>query len=58
MAIGKITLSLVKTLSPESLVWDRDVRGFGVRRQRDAIKYVLKTRIRGRDHIGSDFLVA
>jgi Phage integrase central domain len=26
------------------------VRGFGVRRQRQALKYILKTRIRGKDH--------
>jgi integrase len=50
MAVARITLNLVRSLPPGSLVWDREVRGFGVRRQRQAVKYVLKTRIRGRDH--------
>jgi hypothetical protein len=43
-------LSVVKTLQPGSVVWDRDVKGFGVRRQRQKIKYILKSRIRGKDH--------
>jgi integrase len=50
MAVAKVTLSLVKGLPPGSLVWDSDVQGFGVRRQLQAVKYVLKARIRGRDH--------
>jgi len=50
MAVAKITLSLVKGLPPGSLVWDSVVQGFGVRRQLQAVKYVLKARIRGRDH--------
>ena len=50
MTVAKITLSLVKTLQPGSVVWDWDVKGFGIRRQRQAIKYVLKSRIRGKDH--------
>src|SRR3974390_2771091 len=36
--------------SSGSLVWDRDVKGVGVRRQRQAVKYILKSRIRGKDH--------
>lgn len=50
MTVAKITLNVVKTLQPGSLVWDRDVKGFGIRRQRQEIKYVLKSRIRGEDH--------
>ena len=50
MTVAKITLNVVKTLPPGSVVWDRDLKGFGVRRQREAVKYVLKSRIRGRDH--------
>ena len=50
MTVAKITLSLVKTLQPGSVVWDWDVKGFGIRRQRQAIKYVLKSRIRVKDH--------
>ena len=50
MTVAKITLMLVKSLQPNSIVWDREVKGFGVRRQRYEIKYVLKSRVRGRDH--------
>ena len=50
MAVARITLNLIRNLPPGSLVWDREVRGFGVRRQRQAVKYILKTRIRGKDH--------
>jgi len=50
MTVAKITLNVVKTLQPGSVVWDRDVKGFGIRRQRQAIKYILKSRIRGKDH--------
>ncbi len=44
----RITKGLVDALKPGSLVWDSDVVGFGVRRQRVAKIYVLKTRIGGR----------
>lgn len=50
MTVTRITLSLVKNLPPNSVVWDRDVKGFGVRRQRRETKYILKSRVRGRDH--------
>ena len=50
MTVAKITLNVVKSLQPGSVVWDRDVKGFGVRRQRQAVKYVLKSRIRRKDH--------
>ena len=44
----RITKRLVDALKPGSMVWDSDVVGFGVRRQRVARMYVLKTRIGGR----------
>jgi integrase len=44
----KITIPLVKALRPGETIWDNDVRGFGVRRQRRDRVYVLKTRIGGR----------
>ena len=44
----RITKSVVDKLEPDSLVWDSDLRGFGVRCQRQAKKYVLKTRVHGR----------
>jgi hypothetical protein len=50
MTVAKITLNVVKTFPRDTIVWDRDVKGFGVRRQRQAINYILKSRIRGRDH--------
>jgi integrase len=50
MPVAKITLTVVKHLRPNSIVWDRDVKGFGVRRQRREIKYIVKSRVRGRDH--------
>ena len=44
----RITKRVVDSLGPGSLVWDSDVVGFGVRRQRVAKIYLLKTRIGGR----------
>ncbi len=44
----RITKRLVDALRPGEIAWDSDVRGFGVRRQRKAKIYVLKTRIGGR----------
>src|SRR6266581_6903269 len=44
----RITIPLVKSLTPGETSWDSDVRGFGVRRQRRDPVYVLKTRIDGR----------
>ncbi|WP_422040140.1 tyrosine-type recombinase/integrase [Roseibium sp.] len=44
----RISKSVVDKLEPGELVWDSEVRGFGVRCQRKAKKYVLKTRVDGR----------
>lgn len=44
----RITKSLVDKLEPGDQRWDSDVRGFGVRCQRQAKVYVLKTRVRGK----------
>ena len=44
----RITKRVVDSHGPGSLVWDSDVVGFGVRRQRVAKIYLLKTRIGGR----------
>jgi integrase len=43
----RITKTVVDKLGPGDLRWDSEVRGFGVRCQRQAKKYVLKTRING-----------
>jgi integrase len=45
---NRITIPLVKSLAPGEVLWDSDLRGFGVRRQRRDPVYVLKTRIEGR----------
>ncbi len=44
----RITKSIVDRLKPDEIRWDADVRGFGIRCQRKAKKYVLKTRVNGR----------
>ena len=45
----RITKSAVARLSADGLwLWDTEVRGFGVRRQKHVAVYVLKTRIDGR----------
>ena len=52
MALGKITKTLVERLKPGDLVWDADhrevVKGFGARRQRRDVFYLLRYRINGR----------
>jgi integrase len=44
----RITIPVVKSLRPGETIWDTEVRGFGVRRQRRNPVFVLKTRIAGR----------
>lgn len=44
----RISKSVVDRLGPGDLRWDADVRGFGIRCQRQAKKYILKTRVNGR----------
>ena len=44
----RITKRLVEALKPGSIIWDTDVKGFGVRCQRRDKIYVLKTRTGGR----------
>jgi Arm DNA-binding domain len=43
-----ITIPAVKTLPAGTALWDGDVHGFGVRRQRRDAVYILKYRFRGR----------
>ena len=52
MASGR-TLTKVKVdkLAPASVVWDSDVRGFGVRRQRRDAVYILKYRSGGKQRV-------
>ncbi len=44
----KITKSLVDSLGPHSTIWDSEIVGFGVRRQRRHAVFVLKTIINKR----------
>ena len=44
----RITNRVVNTLEPGGLVWDTDVRGFGVRCQRRDKVYVLKAKAKGK----------
>ena len=46
----RITLRGVQTLTPGGILWDADVKGFGVRCQRRDKVYILKTRIGGRTY--------
>ena len=48
MAKRKITKRTVDSLKPGELVWDTVVRGFGVRRQREARVYLVKYRFGNR----------
>src|SRR5262249_9006353 len=43
-----VTTRNVEVLQPGKVLWDREVGGFGVRRQRDTRVYFLKTRTNGR----------
>ncbi|HME23863.1 MAG TPA: tyrosine-type recombinase/integrase [Acetobacteraceae bacterium] len=51
MATKRITAAAVEGLASGAVIWDSEVRGFGIRhRARDRI-YLLKTRIKGRQRI-------
>jgi hypothetical protein len=43
----KLTKRTVEALLPNEVVWDGELRGFGARRQRSAISYVLRYRVNG-----------
>ncbi len=45
---ARISQSVVKALQPGGIVWDTEIKGFGVRRQADTPAYFLKTRFKGR----------
>ena len=44
----RLTKTVVDKLEPGEVLWDSEVRGYGIRCQRKAKKYVLKTRMNGR----------
>lgn len=49
MTTAKLTLTNIKSLKPNSILWDSEVRGFGARRQTaDGVYFVLKKRVNGK----------
>src|ERR1700759_4032662 len=52
MAVSNVTIRAVQALKPDQTIWDAGhreaVRGFGARRQRDAVAYFIKYRAHGR----------
>lgn len=46
--MGRISKRAVDTLQPGNILWDDDVRGFGVRCQKHAKVYILKATVVGR----------
>jgi integrase len=44
LSVHRISLKAIAELAPGQTIWDSDVKGFGVRRQRHAAVYVLKCR--------------
>lgn len=44
MTVRRITLKAIAELAPGQTIWDADVKGFGIRCQRRAAVYVLKSR--------------
>ncbi len=48
MAVKRITKHVVDKLDHGTTIWDIEPRGFGVRRQRRDVKYILKYRFNGR----------
>ena len=45
MAVRRVTKAVVDRLPISGVIWDADVRGFGVRRQQRDASYVLKVRV-------------
>jgi integrase len=43
-----ITIRTVQALKPGAIIWDNKLPGFGARRQRDAVAYVVKYRVNGK----------
>ena len=46
--IGKVTKTAVERLGQGQLLWDQVVNGFGARRQRRDVFYLLRYRLNGR----------
>jgi hypothetical protein len=48
MPVSRVTKRLVDAMKPGDLVWDSDVRGFGIRCQEGRKIYILKAQVNGR----------
>src|SRR5215470_16381701 len=46
--IGKVTKSTVERLPLNEVLWDQSLNGFGARRQRKHVHYLLRYRLNGR----------
>lgn len=44
---ARVTIASVDALGPDEILWDTDLKGFGVRRQARAVSYIVKTRVHG-----------
>ena len=54
MAVGKITKRVVDQLGPGEVLWDTEIVGLGIRRQRtEGVYYVLRYRFAGKQRIMS-----
>src|SRR5262245_402337 len=51
MGVGKITKTAVDRLPAGALLWDQTVVGFGARRQRRDVFYLLRSRLNGRHRL-------
>ncbi len=45
---ARITKTIINRLKPGDVVWDTELKGFGARRQKDSISYIMKTRVEGK----------
>jgi integrase len=63
MTVSRITKRAVEALPPGSYLWDTEVNGFGARRQTIGVYYILRYRLKGKQHLitigrhGSPFTV-
>jgi hypothetical protein len=46
--IGKVTKATVERLPLNAVIWDTGLNGFGARRQRRHVHYLLRYRLNGR----------
>jgi len=51
MAVGKVTKARVDKLEAGDVLWDAELRGFGVRHRQHTTSYILKYRAAGRQRI-------